>query len=92
MKKQKLIVTLNGTDENPYRHLGVRYNPFPQIATAEAAPHCRHLQKLAGDPIPDTDYIRKHLEGWDPEFIELCCSRFEKGKTVSFVVFWPEGQ
>jgi TorA maturation chaperone TorD len=47
-----------------------------------------HLARLDGDPIPDTDYIRNHLRGWSPEFIELCCKQFRKGELVAFDVVW----
>lgn len=77
-------VVLNGTDTNPYHQWGLKQNPFPQIARYEYASHLLHLAKLGGDPIPDTDYIRKHLEGWLPAFIDLCCKNFRKGEVVKF--------
>jgi hypothetical protein len=46
---------------------------------------------LGGDPIPDVDYIRRHLEGWSDEFIELCCEQFKPGEYVEFLVTWPVG-
>jgi hypothetical protein len=81
-----LRVELNGTDTNPYYRLGLCQNPFPQIADAKYAAQCLHLQALGGDPIPDVEYIRKHLKGWKDEFVEICCQRFEKGKLVKFDV------
>lgn len=88
-KKVILRVELNGTDENPWHRMGLTQNPFPQIAKAEYDSKCLHLQALGGNPIPDTDYIRNHLKGWNEEFIELCCSKFEKGKVVKFRVEFP---
>ena len=82
----KLLVELNGTDENPYHGLGLTQNPFPQIAEYRYTADVLHLQKLGGDPIPDMAYIRKHLEGWKPEFVDLCCEKFKKGELVKFTV------
>jgi len=82
----RLIVTLNGTDVNPYHVFGLTQNSFPQIAKAEYSRAVLQVQKLGGDPIPDTDYIRRVLAGFSDEFVELCCSRFKKGKMVRFEV------
>jgi hypothetical protein len=78
-------VCLNGTDTNPYVELGLTQNPFPQIAEYEYTAQILHLQALGGMPIPDVDYIRRHLTGWSPEFVEGCCKRFRKGEYVKFV-------
>lgn len=86
----ELNVVLNGTETNPWHELGLTQNPIPQLAKAEYNSYCLTLQKLGGDPIPDTDYIRKVLSGWSEEFIDLCCSRFQKGKTVRFIVEFNE--
>jgi hypothetical protein len=86
--RRYVTVCLNGTDKNPFAHLGLKQNPFPQIAEAEYTPGCLAIQKLGGEPIPDVDYIRKVLEGFSPEFIELCCQRYEKGKLVEFQVYF----
>lgn len=85
----KLKVELNGTSENPYHRWGLVQNPFPQIARAEFASQCLHLQKLGAAPIPNTAYIRKHLQGWSPEFVELCCQKFKPGEYVTFTVNFP---
>lgn len=84
--KRKFLVELNGTDENPYHRLGLTQNPFPQLGKAEYDAAERRLHSLGGDPIPDTDYIREKLKGFNPEFVELCCSKFEKGKMVKFYI------
>jgi hypothetical protein len=86
----KLRVELNGTDTNPWHRCGLTQNPFPQLGTAETNAACLHLQKLGGDPIPDEAYIRAHLKDWSPEFVDLCCARFEKGKVVRFYVHWKK--
>lgn len=86
----KLTVALNGTNENPFHVLGVTQNPFPQIASYEHTGHVLHLQALGGNPIPDTEYIRNHLEGWSKEFVDLCCRKFVKGEMVKFDVEFPE--
>lgn len=80
----KLRVRLNGTDKNPFHMYGLKQNPFPQIAKYEYVAHIMHLQKLGADPIPNVEYIRKHLEGWKPEFVELCVKNFVPGKMVEF--------
>jgi hypothetical protein len=85
-----LRVALNGTDENPFHHMGLTQNPFPQLGRYEYDRQCLHLAALGGEPIPDADHIRKHLAGWEPEFVELCCERFRKGVYVTFDVEWPE--
>lgn len=83
----KLKVELNGTSVNPFHKMGLTQNPFPQIASAELSGSCLHLQKLGADPIPNADYIRKHLEGrMSQEFIELCCEQFKPGELVSFEI------
>lgn len=86
----RIVVVLNGTDENPFHRWGLRQNPFPQLGIAEYDKACLVVQSLGGDPIPNTDYIRERLEGFDPEFIELCCREFRKGETVRFSVYWDE--
>lgn len=85
-------VALNGTQENPYHKLGLTQNPFPQIAKHEWVGAERRLQSLGGDPIPNTDHIRKVLLGFSPEFIELCCSQFKPGLYVTFDVEFPVGE
>jgi hypothetical protein len=87
--KVTLTVRLNGTDENSWHKFGLTQNPFPQLAKMEYDRFTLHLAALDGDPIPDTDYIRNHLKGWDPEFVKLCCLKFKKGKRVTFIVEWP---
>ncbi len=84
-----LRVNLNGTDTNPFHVMGLTQNPFPQLARYEFDRYTLHLAKLGADPVPDTDYIRAHLRGWSPEFVELCCKHFVRGKMVRFVVEWP---
>lgn len=86
----KILVELNGTDKNPYHKLGLTQNPLPQIPRAEYTPQILKLQKLGGDPIPDTDYIRQVLAGWSEEFIELCCKQFKKGEMVKFYAVFNE--
>lgn len=79
-------IVLNGTDTNPFLAYGVRQNPFSQIADARYSAYMLHLQHLGGDPIPDSDYIRRHLHGYSAEFVELCCQQFRKGEMVRFTV------
>lgn len=85
--KEQLRVTLNGTDDNPYMRLwGMTHNPFPQVAKNELYGAMMALNRLA-TPIRDVEHLRETLKPfWSDEFIELCCSRFEKGKVVRFEV------
>lgn len=86
----KITVKLNGTDNNPYSQWGVTSNPFPQYAKYPYTGAVLHLQKLGSDPIPDVAYIREHLKGWNPEFVDLCCDRFKKGEMVSFEISFED--
>jgi hypothetical protein len=86
----KIIVHLNGTDENPWHRWGLHQNPFPQIAKHEYQAGMMRLQKLGGDPIPNTDYIRETLKGFDPEFVDLLCKMYHPGEMVKFEVSWPD--
>lgn len=81
-----LRVSLNGRDTNPFHKWGLTQNPFSQIGKTELDGHALHLAALGGDPIPNTDYIREHLKGWDPEFVDLCCQAFQKGEYVQFSI------
>lgn len=84
----KLVVELNGTNVNPWHRIGLKQNPFPQIAKAEYAGAVHRVQKLGGDPIPNTAYIRETLVGFSDEFVALCCAKYIPGKTVRFAVNW----
>lgn len=89
----KLRVVLNGTDVNPFHKMGLRCNPFPQIAKAEYEAACIRMQELGGDPIPKDrphEYIRERLDGFDPEFVELCCKSYRPGEMVRFMVEFEE--
>lgn len=82
----KLIVTLNGTDENPFEFYGLVCNPFPQGPMAEAM---QALNSLGGPPIPNKEYIREVLKPYfTEEVIEHCCGKFRRGERVSFEVRW----
>lgn len=83
----EFLVELNGLEENPYHRFGLAQNPFP-LGDARYDSAYRIVQSLGGDPIPNCSYIRKKLHGFAPEFIDLCCSKFEKGKAVRFSVYF----
>jgi hypothetical protein len=86
-----MTVKLNGTDTNPFHLMGLKSNPFPQLARAETDAQVRRLEQLGADPIPDTDYIRNHLRGWvSQELIDGCCERFKKGEMAEFDITWKE--
>ncbi len=85
----RITVTLNGTNYNSWHRYGLNQNPFPQIARAESGAGDRALASLNGDPIPDTDHIRRVLAGKvSEELVDLCCARFVKGERVRFIVKW----
>lgn len=88
--KRKLRVCLNGTTTNPFHKFGLSQNPFPQTGRYEADRFSLVLQKLGGDPIPNTAYIREVLQGFSDEFVDLCCARFVPGKYVEFDLSWEE--
>lgn len=84
-----LRIELNGTDANPWHAMSLKQNPFPQLARFETDHQVRRIQALGGDPIPNAEYIRVFLKGFvTQELIDLCVSRFEKGKLVRFNVYW----
>lgn len=85
----KFKVQLNGTNENPYHKFGLSQNPFPQLAKYEYTHWILQAQKLGGDPIPNTQYIRDTLKGFTNEFIELCCKKYVLGEYVTFEVEFP---
>lgn len=86
----KIRVDLNGTDVNPYHKFALTQNPIPQTLNIKYDVAALQIQKLGGDPIPDTDYIREVLKGFPEEFVELCCQQFKKGRHVTFTVVWDE--
>jgi len=88
--KYRLTVTLNGTNENPWHRWQLRCNPFPQIAKYQWDRYESIIRELGGDPIPNVDYIRRKLEGFSPEFIELCCQQFHPGQLYSFDVYFND--
>ena len=86
----RLVVELNGTDVNPYHRMGLTQNPFPQTGKMELDRDALRLQSLGGDPIADTDHIRRVLDGFSPEFVDLCCRKFKRGEYVTFEVTWED--
>jgi hypothetical protein len=86
----KITVTLNGTDVNPWHKMGLRQNPFPQLAKAEYDAGERMLASLDGDPIKEPDDIRRRLKGFDPKFVEGVVARFVPGQRVRFDVTFPD--
>lgn len=90
-KTKTLTIKLNGTEENPYHKYGLTRNPFPQIGKYEWS-HVDHLlANLEAEPIKDDLDLRDRLKGCDPDFIQVCCERFQKGKMVVFELTFPEG-
>jgi hypothetical protein len=84
-KRHTITVTLNGTNENPWYRLGVRCNPFPQIAKCEWDAGQRALNELDGDPLAGPQDIRTRLDGKvSRELIELCVAQFIPGQRVEF--------
>lgn len=90
MPTWRFKVKLNGTGKNPFEELGLKQNPFPQVPKAEYAALNNLLNRLAAEPIRDTDHLRELLKGCTPEFIEGCCERFRPGVMVEFDIEFPE--
>ena len=84
-----IVVILNGSDRNPWHRFGLKANPFPIVARAEAATLNRVLRSLDAEPIRDEHDLRARLAGCTPEFIEGCVRRFVPGERVSFTITWP---
>jgi hypothetical protein len=85
----KVVVTLNGTDKNPWHTMNLTRNPFPQLAKAEFSQADDLLADLDGDPIVDADDLRKRLRGCSQEFIDVCVAQYQPGKRIRFVVEFP---
>lgn len=85
----KVMVTINGTAENPWHRLGLKANPFPQIAKVEAAGANAVLRSLDSDPIHNEAELRKRLQGCSSEFVNGCIERYTPGKRVSFAIEFP---
>lgn len=86
MARLKLVVTINGTSGNPWHKMGLTQNPFPQIPRAEFTKYMQDLARLDSEPILNVSQIKEILVGWSPEFIDICCSKFEAGERVRFEV------
>lgn len=89
--EHKLLVKINGTNNNPWHKMFLTKNPLPQMPRAELMPHMQALAKLDADPIKDTSQIRQILgDLFTNEFIELCCNQFKLGERVGFYVHFSE--
>jgi hypothetical protein len=82
----RLIVKINGTDKNPWHKLGMKSNPFPQLAIAEFDKAEMQLNSLDGDRVTGPEDIRERLKGFSEEFIKLCIDKYKPGERVSFAV------
>jgi hypothetical protein len=89
-KTLTIRVTLNGTGVNPFYKMGLRMNPFPQIARGEVDAAMWQLNSLDAEPITGPDDIRSRLAGWSEEFIQLCIEQFKPGERHSFTVTFPD--
>ena len=87
--KIAINVTINGTDTNPWRRLGLKQNPFPQTGIAEFAAGERQLASLDGDPVTGPDDIRKRLAGCSQELVNLCIANWRPGQRVKFQITFP---
>jgi hypothetical protein len=83
----KLVVILNGSNENVWRRYQLRCNPFPQIAKREWQEGMLAISELDGEPLKGPDDIRERLRGRvADELIELCVDQFRPGERVAFDV------
>ena len=93
----RFVVTLNGTDRNPFAQLGIDQNPFPSSGNREFQAALLHLQKLGGEPIPHAEigqaeaYIRAHLVGWSKAFVDQCVAAFQPGMIIKAWAEFPDG-
>lgn len=90
MATRTITVHINGTDENPYERWGLDQNPFPQIGLAEYDYGEQRVNSLGGKPVTSHADIKKRLAGFAPEFVSLCCEKFQPGKMVVFQVSWED--
>lgn len=84
-----MVVTLNGTDANPWHRMGVRRNPFPQVGKAELNAAEAIIRSLDAEPIRDEADLRERLAGCSPELIEGCVKRYRPGQRTSFTISFP---
>lgn len=81
-----MTITLNGTDENRWHRMGMKCNPFPQLAIAEFDKFEMQINWLDGDPLTGPDDIRERLNGFSEQFIKLCIENFKPGERTKFKV------
>jgi hypothetical protein len=88
----RFVVTLNGTSENPYLRLGLRQNPFPQVGRMEYSRVNHSLARLAAEPMPTVDDLRRVLRelGSTDEFRALCLTQYRPGEVVEFEIYIPQ--
>lgn len=84
----RIIVTINGTDTNPFAKWGMTHNPFPQLGAAETDGFESIVARLDGEPVTGPEDIRKRLKGCAPAFIEGCVQRYQPGERVRFELTW----
>lgn len=87
----EIVVTINGTDVNPWHRMNLRQNPFPQIPKAELSGAMQQLNSLDADPIRGPDDIRERLAGWSEEFVQACIASYKPGERTRFRVTFPDG-
>lgn len=91
----KVLISLNGTDKNPYTKMGFKRNPFPAIPDARYAAVNDALARLGSECLTGPDDIRRILapvvagKSGD-QLVEHCCERFKLGSLVTFHVTFPE--
>lgn len=82
----RLVVKINGTDKNPWHKMGMKSNPFPQLAIAEFDKAEMQVNSLDGDPITSPEDIRERLKGFSESFIQLCIDHYKPGERITFAV------
>lgn len=58
----KIKVRINGSDVNRWHKMGLKANPFPQIAKAEYVALDNVLRALDADPIKSKDELIQRIE------------------------------
>ena len=88
----KMVVTINGTFQNPWTKMNLTRNPFPQLPYAELQGAMMQLNSLDADPIPADNFeaeIDRRLEGWSEEFRDACKSMYKPGQRTRFSCDFP---
>jgi hypothetical protein len=87
--KVRMLVKLNGTDENPYRRHGLSQNPFPQRLTVDTAgavpPAIAEEIALEATSLYQTQILHLQALGGEPVFSSAQIRTHLHGWSPAFV-------